>query len=264
MERKIPSKLYKFQSFENKYSLENLRQREIWFSKPEGLNDPFDCAISVRVTYNDEELMKFITDYYFENLKKEGKSEGIFLLKSQHLQDGIPSEELKKEITSALDVTEQSKMDIYRNLGVACFSTNLTDILMWSHYADGHKGFCLEFDTTYPPFNRPEKLLEVQYDISYPTYPITEITNKSIKLLSPIMTKSTAWRYENEWRCIKKSGNSAIRYHPKALTAIYFGCSASPENMQKILTLPARSAPRIYQMQRSKIKFKLECLPYHT
>ena len=31
-------------------------------------------------------------------------------------------------------------------MGILCFSEHCDDILMWSHYSDGHKGFCLEFD----------------------------------------------------------------------------------------------------------------------
>lgn len=32
------------------------------------------------------------------------------------------------------------------SMGVVCLSEHGDDILMWSHYSDGHQGFCLEFD----------------------------------------------------------------------------------------------------------------------
>jgi hypothetical protein len=32
------------------------------------------------------------------------------------------------------------------SVGIYCVSTNYDDVLMWSHYADSHKGICLEFD----------------------------------------------------------------------------------------------------------------------
>lgn len=38
--------------------------------------------------------------------------------------------------------------------GIACFSAKVDDLLMWSHYADGHRGFCLEFEGSYPPLSK--------------------------------------------------------------------------------------------------------------
>ena len=58
MAENIPPKLYKFQSFENQHSIENLEKSQIWFSKPEGLNDPFDCAVpNVLIGIDNEDEM---------------------------------------------------------------------------------------------------------------------------------------------------------------------------------------------------------------
>jgi len=43
----------------------------------------------------------------------------------------------------ALENTEKVAIGKY---GVLCFSRRWNNILMWSHYADGHKGICLGFD----------------------------------------------------------------------------------------------------------------------
>jgi hypothetical protein len=40
---------------------------------------------------------------------------------------------------------EEAKKAI-KELGVVCLSEINNDILMWSHYADGHTGFCIEFE----------------------------------------------------------------------------------------------------------------------
>jgi hypothetical protein len=49
MAKHIPPKLYKYQSLATPYTRENLQKRQIWFSKPESLNDPFDCAVPFRL-----------------------------------------------------------------------------------------------------------------------------------------------------------------------------------------------------------------------
>ena len=261
MVKNIPPKLYKFQSFESKYSIENLRDNQIWFSKPERLNDPFDCATpTVFIDTDNEEVMaNFLENFSFAKLRKEGKTELIEKLKSQHFQNGKPDQKLLIEADKLFREYSQAQIDIYRHTGVACFTTELKSILMWSHYADGHKGFCLELDTKY----LSERLIEVIYSGSYPTLSPEDWYKAPHRLIEPLYTKSNDWAYENEWRFIKKKGNSVYTYNPKALTAIYFGCSASSENINKILTLPAKSAARLYQMRPSSTEFKLEYVPYH-
>ena len=44
---KFGGKLYKYYSFEDKYSIENLKNGLVHFSKPEKFNDPFDCSVSI-------------------------------------------------------------------------------------------------------------------------------------------------------------------------------------------------------------------------
>jgi hypothetical protein len=33
----------------------------------------------------------------------------------------------------------------FRSIGVCCFTRNVNSILMWSHYASNHQGFCVEY-----------------------------------------------------------------------------------------------------------------------
>ena len=37
-------------------------------------------------------------------------------------------------------------LGLIKSIHVACFSETKESILMWSHYADNHKGFCVEYD----------------------------------------------------------------------------------------------------------------------
>jgi len=261
MVKNVPPKLYKFQSFESEHSIENLMQSHIWFSKPEGLNDPFDCAVPILFSSTEKEWGK-LKDYYFQWLKDSGRSEEIPFRKSQYLPNGKLSQDVKVETDKLLQAKVQLFVHENSSLGVACFTPELKNILMWSHYAARHTGFCLEFDTNYFPFQDQQKLNKVFYSTSYPTYPHVDIVRKPLILGSPLFTKSKDWKYENEWRLIVQEGNSALKYDSKALTAIYFGCWALKDNMEKIVSLPAKSAARLYQMQRSKTEFKLEYVPY--
>ena len=262
MVKNIPPRLYKFQSFEGKSSIENLRRSQIWFSKPAGLNDPFDCTIPVKFidTDNEDVMTKFMENYYFENLRKSGNAEEISKFKQEHFRNGKLDQETLIQADKMIREFSQQQTKKYLNTGVACFTTELTNILMWSHYANGHRGFCLEFDTEYFPSSA--KLIKVIYGSSYPTLSPEDLFKEPHKLGEPLYTKSKDWENEEEWRLIMKKGDSSFEYNPKALTGIYFGYWALKENIDKIITLPAKSAPRLYQMQRSKTEFKLEYIPY--
>jgi hypothetical protein len=41
---------------------------------------------------------------------------------------------------------EHTRLESFESYGVSCFSESWNSILMWSHYADRHKGICLGFD----------------------------------------------------------------------------------------------------------------------
>ena len=124
MAENIPPKIYKFQSFENRYSIENLKHGQIWFSKPEGLNDPFDCAIPTNFigTDNEEEMAKFFTGYYFANLVKSGKPEEITKLTLQHFHEAKPDKELMIRMERIFQEWSQQRIGEFSRMGVACFT----------------------------------------------------------------------------------------------------------------------------------------------
>lgn len=98
---------------------------------------------------------------------------------------------------------EEIISDYINKKAVTCFSENYKNILMWSHYADNHKGFCIGYKKDIlSKIKTPSggsRLVEVEYAEKMPS--ITELsTTKEINKLMVI--KSTDWEYEKEWRLI--------------------------------------------------------------
>ena len=130
--------LYKFYPC-NENSLSVLINRTVWFAKSDSFNDPFDCKIPFNNYINLQELENFLPRY--KNFK------------------GIPEKQLEEEMQKIRDsrgqvdaefrkiwsIVLQAADDQLRNSGVFCLSQCNTNILMWSHYADNHKGFFIEF-----------------------------------------------------------------------------------------------------------------------
>lgn len=97
---------------------------------------------------------------------------------------------------------------------VGCLCTDYKNRLMWSHYANGHKGFCIEYDFSVPCKERSELLvLPVVYSRERPKFPwsvalAADKNSDAVKndgaraMIRSLVTKDDAWQYEDEWRII--------------------------------------------------------------
>jgi hypothetical protein len=122
-----------------------------------------------------------------------------------------------------------------KKMGVICFSQERHNLLMWSHYADHHKGFVLEFDIAHD-VETMLRVSKVQYSDEYPALDYIEMTNDQIKVV--LLRKHEGWEYEREWRMIVSNGvNTYLKFKPQAVTGLIFGCRADQELKKKMLNI---------------------------
>lgn len=90
-------------------------------------------------------------------------------LKSQYCDfDGQLLQEKHDKLSGLIGVLKNMK-----NTGVLCFSTKRDSVLMWSHYADEHRGFNIKFKIhDYIPCN------PVEYEEVLPQKPLSYFTIK--------------------------------------------------------------------------------------
>lgn len=103
------------------------------------------------------------------------------------------------------DSDTQTKLQTFKNQvnerhGVICFSEHYHDPVLWSHYADGHRGVALVFeipdDQAISIDYQPERLrLDVDTAIQRGGFTESDVS----KLIA---TKFSSWHYENEIRMI--------------------------------------------------------------
>jgi hypothetical protein len=90
--------------------------------------------------------------------------------------------------------------NLSRAYGVVCFVTNRRNLLMWSHYADGHKGMVIGFRTDLLPRRRA-----VRYQARRVEYNLAQfITPRMDYAKCLVTTKGMMWKYERERRIIVK------------------------------------------------------------
>lgn len=188
-------------------------------------------------------------------------------------------EETRKSMISLIEtyfpiLSETSK----RYSTIACFSESVDSILMWSHYANSHKGFALEYDFR-PTLERPIKNVglfpvvysEERFDISdYIAWAFLRILGIQAKMpdmsasIKNALWKSDIWAYEKEWRMIDYTPRdvtdekaSAIHYKP---VAIYYGRHMSGDDKKKLHEVAKEKGIMEYEMYLDYSSLKYEML----
>ena len=209
----IPQFLYKYRSlgdFTNKILCDN----ELYYSRPNRFNDPFDCQLISENKFSRKMIQDFLRKNILNINRQDLRNKAIYYDKNPSI--------FKKLVTDAL---EKSSL----NSGVSCFAGSNDNILMWSHYANSHNGICIKFDIleSIELFLLP---IEVKYTDNYPVY--NHLKNNKNLIEFMFQTKAKCWEYENELRIIKNnSGN--YKFNKSSIIEISFGCNVSTLDIEK-------------------------------
>lgn len=162
--------------------------------------------------------------------------------------------------SDVIDNLEKIK-DFKNKLGIYSLSTTFSEELMWAHYSNSHKGFCLEYETTKlkDKYLGPEMVTELKIDYNPKPQTLTylDIKEKNKTLKKLFATKSLKWVYEKEVRLIFDSFEYKD-YHPSALTGIYFGTEFPTDKKQRLIESLTNRDIQFYEMYREENSYKLK------
>jgi hypothetical protein len=141
-----------------------------------------------------------------------------------------------------------------KKVRICSLSKTYDNALMWAHYADEHKGCCIEVeipDSTW-------KCLEVQYKATMPKLSSGIKPDEAIKTIFSV--KSDFWSYEQEVRYIKtvqttKEGKPYKAELPIRIKKIYLGVRASNKDSIERIVKAIDSNIVVEKLKRSDIKF---------
>ncbi len=250
-QKEFPEFLYKYFS-KVKYAECIFRHNELYFPNPNTFNDPFDCKpmLSKR-DFNEEEYIKFACGECPDNEEEQSCEE-----RARNKYRTYDKNQLVKEFNEIIKKDLEVSIKPFRLL---CLSKNYNDILMWSHYADKHHGFVLQFDTkallkNFKPY-RPE---EVIYPLGR-AYPSIKDYNENNRTHMFLIVKSCQWRYEHEWRILRyvkrkkelEEKGKFYKFKKGLITRIILGCEMKPPQEEKI-----KRWVREYQPQLIKSIYK--------
>ena len=150
-----------------------------------------------------------------------------------------------------------------RKFGIVSLSMKPDDILMWSHYSNGHSGFCIGFDSQVLKDCSGGDFLPVDYpkDNKFPSHnPLESQENLYEFMKKFIGTKSSHWKYEHEYRLFIIDINQRCVELPKeAFKQIIFGAKMTDKlKVEKACWLKANFPNiEIYEAKIDKEVFKL-------
>lgn len=225
----------------NQFTLDIIASERIYYSLPESFNDPFDTQCS----FTSSTAITHSTD-------------ANRVAKAFPDDQDIVAFELKN-VSSDID-SFQRKL---KKFGIVSLAESASDILMWSHYADNHKGICIELDRNENnELGNPEVTSKVKYTQSYPSLN-SKILLDSDKFNSSLQrvlyTKSKQWEYEKEWRTFKQQGGIVYPL-PGKIKSITFGIRSSQMDIEIVKKLIIGTEIMLFQAELKLgefgIKFK--------
>ena len=229
----------------------------LYHSLPKDLNDPFECKPHYKHQSNGKEALAVR-----KLLEKMGRKNGFGFKKAKAF---VSQSMANPQQFQQMLVEAQSY--VYNKARVCCFTENNEHLLFWAHYANSHKGFCVEFNL--------EKMAtggiyKVKYQNDYPTvsYPPPEDDT----MLSPVLIKSKVWEYENEFRSIIYPKAPAflpetitgIKLNNDSIKAVYFGQNIKPEHRDKIVSIIKSGPfePELWQAELKQDSYGINFKPY--
>lgn len=271
----MPSLLYRYKPL-NDYAVDELRDGYIYLNSAKNFNDPFETIGMLSKGEFDELL--------------DGLGENHNDIKFQYdilCMDKEMWEELEKEIGIENSISEISrkKIDAFqqtffnlterqidtlssfmsKRIRMTCFTDNNLSLPMWGHYADNHKGVCVEY-----MFDRKKLAANIGFFPMRYTNDFSKI-HKCVQqgferaYLYILSRKNKAWNYENEWRFTDlyfgSDNNNGMQCKQFKVKAVYLGINCNDKNkLNEIVEISKQQKFEVYKMIKTHYGLKPQLL----
>ncbi|MDR3611882.1 MAG: DUF2971 domain-containing protein [Ignavibacteriaceae bacterium] len=271
--------LYKYRNLSTRTE-DIFKDRKIWLAQPATLNDPFECKFedfeASQLQAKARETMGIqLSGFVMTAHMAHENSEDFFGIKGKdikHLLRRIKSaNSLSKKYRIANEFFSErgamgfsdpnghakSLQNQMSEVGVFSLSEDPTNMLMWSHYSDNHKGLAIGFlqtpdsklsdDKFCRPIiysDEPNKFdfnkghiagLVYSKDEEGSVKSMSYISIDDVQVQKALFTKTTVWAYEKEWRYLMpKFGPYDF---PAQISELVFGLKCSDDDCMKYIDL---------------------------
>lgn len=266
----LPNTIYKFRDWNAKFGKNPLQKFELHFSSPSSFNDPFDSKILYNYSLLDEKEKGIYVEKILSNKKLDFNDQGMpipyewriqlinMLMENDNFQSWAESFEIKL---------------IDKIVGIVSCSLDWKNVLMWSHYANNHTGYCIGLRE-----NKFRKSGKISYGgkVMYPTsnsFPnVHPVMDQDESFYKKFFIKSRDWKYEKEYRLLNiipphKSDNPQARilsFDSDYIEDVTLGLKISEKDRLEIIDLCVSQGIKVYQAVAKKFEFEVNRIEIST
>lgn len=261
-----PEFVYKYGKWDKDGSERIITGPTIKLTSPSEFNDPYDCGVPTRYDLLSEDDLKKMAYELSKLYQPDGSEEFHKQQVKFAITDGPLAKKLKAKEYD--EIFRKERNDLKDVIGVFCASENYSNILLWSHYADNHRGFCVRLKSEGILDTAGYFMGPVNYEKEIPELPPVVLPdyNEQIerdKIIKQLCTKYSGWSYEKEIRFIGfNKANKIVKIYPQTIEAIYFGWSMPPEDksqkLKELQKLKHLKHIKYYEMKLNYTKYELE------
>lgn len=252
-----PAFLYKYYR-DQSLNLDSVMSNKMWYSAPCNFNDAFDCDVAI-----DEQAI-------FNNILP-------LISGGRAIRKGSPKWiQYKGSLHKQIKILQKLFANQKISMGITCLSEAPDSILMWSHYANNHRGFCVSYN-----------LLALNQKLQFSAVPVLytqdrvclhsisldqdKLSKETMSLfIKSITSKSTDWSYEKEWRIIQDETACGPKWDDKnkgalldtlSPSSIILGCCASDELTSVLMQHCQNHKIPLYKMEKDPLLYRLNREP---
>lgn len=261
-----PEIVYKYRNWREDNHKNILLQNQLFMASPKYFNDPFDCRIPTNYFLLDsfEKIQKYALSYITRN-------RDTLLKKNRDLENEFHT--IVKRCTSNLEKVQEDYEKIFfgsqdKHYGVLSLSKRWDSLLMWSHYADNHTGYCVGFwESKLRESKSFGKGGPVNYDPenNYPIINPLIDENIMIRSFKETHNKAKEWGYEEEYRLVKlfypeepKKEDRTIKISDDFFAEINIGLMTPKDVADELIEIAKKKNIPVYQVKRIQFKFEVD------
>lgn len=248
-------RLYRFRSLSNEFgrlSAEDilLHNRMFWAS-PTSFNDPMDCRPNLIFGRNSRDRAEWLKAAIARQLADRSRDERRRTLRRMQAVD--------------VEAHERNFRSIFNRFmaesAVCCLAKTAENVLLWSHYADCHRGVAYVFEEAMSP--NPFIAFDVVYSDIRPVVDATVFAGNLQAMKDSVLTKASDWSYEQEKRLLDYREPAGYRsFSPSVLKGVIFGSMISSEDERFIRSLVERRRhpTQLWRSQLSETEYRMEII----
>lgn len=238
-----------------------LTRNRIYYSDPRNFNDPFEF----------DRVIERLTDTDRAAIARRIAEEAMSDKASKAYLPECGASRLAARLLAAMDQIEVNQNysctdSLIHRCGYISLCDSNDNVLMWSHYADSHRGLCLRFVCRKDPFyeeNGSGRTGAIAYG---DTIDAIEAHSSTDAALHRIFRKAACWQYEHEYRVYRlpssmkaDDAHGNAPFNSELVDEIYFGLRTPDADIKRVLAIVAKAKHhiKVYRAQKDRVSLRL-------